>query len=115
MFFEQLNKICEIRGVKITPLILSLGMSTGNINKWRNGVFPNGETLLKLANKLDCSVEFLLGHTDDPTPVDAKKDASTETPIAPEIQKLLDAVKGLSREQAINVLQYIRFLKSQDT
>jgi len=66
MFYDQLKTICETKGIKITPLINSLSMSKGNIEKWRNGGIPNGETLLKLANELDCSVDYLLGRTNNP-------------------------------------------------
>lgn len=66
MFFEQLNKICKDKNIKITPLILKLGMSKGNIEKWRNGMIPNGDSLIKIANELDVSVDYLLGRTEKP-------------------------------------------------
>jgi len=67
MFYEQLNKICIERNIKITPLILKLGMSKGNIEKWRNGKIPNGETLIKLADELDVSIDYLVGRSERST------------------------------------------------
>lgn len=45
-------------------MVLSIGISKGNISKWRNGTIPTGDILIKLADALDCSVDYLLGRTD---------------------------------------------------
>ena len=43
------------------------GISTGNISDWKNGKsIPGGEALAKLADCLDCSVDYLLGRTENP-------------------------------------------------
>lgn len=65
MFFDILQQKCKEKGVKLTPLLQSLGLSTGNIGRWRKGAIPKGETLNKLAQALDCSVDFLLERTDN--------------------------------------------------
>lgn len=64
MFFNQLEKRCKQCQIKLTPLVLSIGISKGNISKWRNGTIPTGDILIKLADALDCSVDYLLGRTD---------------------------------------------------
>ena len=66
MFFSILQSRCSEKGIKITPLLAELGLSKGNISKWKSGTLPNGEILIKLANRLDCSVDYLLGRTDNP-------------------------------------------------
>lgn len=66
MFFEQLNIICNQRNIKLTPLLTKIGVSKGNINSWKKGNIPSGDILLKLANELDVSVDYLLGRTDNP-------------------------------------------------
>ncbi|MDE7245140.1 MAG: helix-turn-helix domain-containing protein [Oscillospiraceae bacterium] len=52
---------CAEMGIKVTPLVNELGISSGVISRWKSGTLPNGETLLKLASRLDCSVDYLLG------------------------------------------------------
>ena len=66
MFWERFYKLCEKAGVKPNPLGKNLGISSGVITKWKNGGTPNGETLTKIADYLDCSVDYLLGRTDNP-------------------------------------------------
>ena len=43
------------------------GISSGNISDWKNGrSFPSASKLSILANCLNCSVDYLLGRTNDP-------------------------------------------------
>lgn len=42
-------------------------ISTGNISDWKAGkCLPSADKLVKLADYLDCSVDYLLGRTDNP-------------------------------------------------
>jgi len=66
MFFDNLQYLCKEHNIKLTPLLIELNLSTGNINKWKKGTLPNGEILIKLSDRLDCSVDYLLGRTDVP-------------------------------------------------
>ncbi len=65
MFYERLKLLCEEKGIKLTNLIQELGMSSGNMNKWKNGVIPKGNTLSKLADYFNVSVDYLIGKTDE--------------------------------------------------
>lgn len=60
MFFDRLQMRCTEMGIKITPLVNELGISSGAIGRWKAGTLPNGETLVKIASRLDCSVDYLL-------------------------------------------------------
>ena len=43
------------------------GISTGNLSDWKKGrCLPSAEKLEKLADYLNCSVDYLLGRTDYP-------------------------------------------------
>lgn len=67
MFWERFYKMCVLRGTKPNPLGKSIGISSGIISKWKStGSLPNGESLIKIADYLDCSVDYLLGRTDVP-------------------------------------------------
>ncbi len=67
MFYERLKLLCEQNDIKLTNLIQQLGMSSGNMNKWKNGVVPKGNTLSKLADYFNVSVDYLIGKTDEQT------------------------------------------------
>lgn len=64
MFWENFYKVCERTNIKPNQLAKKLGISSGVITKWKQGGIPNGETLKKIANFLDCSVDYLLGRTE---------------------------------------------------
>ncbi len=66
MFFERLYLLCENKGIKPNTVAKAIGVSTAIATKWKNGTIPNGETLTKIADYLDCSVDYLLGRTDNP-------------------------------------------------
>ena len=66
MFFERLEKMCGICGCKPNTIAAHLGLSNATATKWKKGSIPNGETLIGIADYLDCSVDYLLGRTDNP-------------------------------------------------
>ena len=60
MFYDQLIKLCNERGIKPTPLVKSLGMSTGSIKNWKDGTLPNGEALMRFSEFFDVSIDYLV-------------------------------------------------------
>ena len=54
-------KACERAPVKQTPLAKWLGFSQPTVNDWLNGKgLPSMDTAIKLADKFECSVEWLM-------------------------------------------------------
>ena len=66
MFWDNLCVACHNK--KITPTALSkeLSISSSSVTAWKQGRIPNGETLIKIANYLQVSIDYLLGRTDEP-------------------------------------------------
>lgn len=63
------NLFLRIKELNLTAKKLSndTGISTGNISDWKNGrSMPTAIKLDILADYLDCSVDYLLGRTDNP-------------------------------------------------
>ena len=58
MFYTQFLKICKEHNVKPTPLIKSLGFSTGNLKKWSEGATVNSDILAKLAEYFNVPVDY---------------------------------------------------------
>lgn len=73
MFYERLTSLCEKRGVKITHVAAELRMGSGNLSNWKSGRMPRGESLSKLADYFHVSTDYLLGRTDNPSPVGEEK------------------------------------------
>ncbi len=61
MFWKRFYNLCLRSGKRPNPIGKEIGLSSGIISKWKNGGIPNGETLMKLANYFDVSVDYLLG------------------------------------------------------
>ncbi len=66
MFWKRLYQMCIERNCKPNTVAKAVGMSSATATKWKNGAIPNGEALIKIADYLDCSVDYLLGRTDNP-------------------------------------------------
>lgn len=64
MFYERLLETCAIKGLTVTGLLKELGLSTSKGTAWKNGSIPKGNTLNKIAERLEVSTDFLLGITD---------------------------------------------------
>lgn len=63
------NLFKRIKDLKITAKKISeeTGISSGNISDWKSGrSYPTAIKLDILADYLDCSVDYLLGRTDNP-------------------------------------------------
>ena len=63
------NLYLRMEELNVTSKKLSdaTGISTGNIGDWKYGRSkPGAESLILLADCLDCSVDYLLGRTDVP-------------------------------------------------
>lgn len=68
LFWSQFYNLCIQKGTKPNPVAKALSISSGVVTKWKNeGALPNGDNLAKIADYLDCSVDYLLGRADDPS------------------------------------------------
>lgn len=103
MFYENLNKLCEKRVIKLTPLLKELKISTGNITRWKNGSVPNSSTLIKLAEYFGVSTDELLGVPD--------KDGSEDLRFA--FSDINGDLSDMSEEDIEDVRNYIAFKKAQ--
>lgn len=67
LFWSQFYNLCIQKGTKPNPVAKALNISSGVVTKWKNeGALPNGDNLAKIADYLDCSVDYLLGRAAAP-------------------------------------------------
>lgn len=65
-FKNRLKELRESEGISLKQLSLELGVSDAAICKWENGVAePKVTYLIKLSNYFDCTIDYLVGKTDD--------------------------------------------------
>lgn len=66
MFYQRFIQLCEIKGTKPSSVAKQLGLASGSPTAWKNGTVPDREALVKIGDYFDCSIDYLLGRTDNP-------------------------------------------------
>ena len=60
MFYEQLKKACKMNNTSVTATLKAIGIGTANGTYWKNGSIPSSDMVVKLAEFLDVSTDYLL-------------------------------------------------------
>lgn len=92
MFYDNLKKACENKGVKVTPYAQSLGLTSGIVGNWKKGGVPRIDILIKMSSDLDVSIDYLL------TGRNYKKISATEIGDGQD-KELLDLLEKLTEDQ----------------
>lgn len=61
MFFKIFSELCEKSGTTPNAVAKKLNLSSGSVTEWKNGRTPRGDTLKKIADYFNVSVDYLLG------------------------------------------------------
>lgn len=71
MFYDRFLALCDKRGIKPTPLIIGMGLSSSNVSQWKKGSLPRPHVLKKLADYFGVTLEELMDidKKERPTPV----------------------------------------------
>ena len=64
-FFTKYQELCEKNGTTPTGVALKLGISRAAVNRWRNGTTPSGDSLAKIAEYFNVSINYLVGESDN--------------------------------------------------
>lgn len=73
--YKIIDSLCKKYGISVTKLCTNVTGSKGNLPTWQKGSI-NAQSLIKIADYFNCSVDFLLGRTDKPKP-EAETEAET--------------------------------------
>lgn len=66
-FIENLYYLLECNGISKTQFLMELHLGKNTISNWTNhDTIPNGKTLIKIADYLNISLDYLVGRTDEP-------------------------------------------------
>ena len=67
MFTNRFVEYLQTKNITAYKVAKETGISQGLMNEYKNGVkLPTVQNLAKIADYLDCSVDYLLGRTDNP-------------------------------------------------
>lgn len=108
----NLRKIREDRGITQTKLAIDLEVTQELISRYEIGSsFPQPQMLIQLAKYFNCSVDYLLGLTDDTRSFETITNSN-------EISKqneIINKYSSLSKEKQEFVNQFLTFLLNNDT
>lgn len=93
----------------ITQIRLSIAaeVSQETISAYESGkALPSADTLIKIADFLDTSIDYLLDRTDNPAPILYKEDNSND--------ELLHNFSKLNNKQKEEVIWYCKAIKKRD-
>ena len=104
--FSNLKKIREERKITQIKLSTDLGVSQELISRYEIGSsFPQPNMLIRLSQYFNCSVDYLLGLTDIPTPIKyLLADYNNED------YEFINKYNQLSNEDKLHIDSYISFL-----
>ena len=135
MFWEQYQNLCQQIGKSPNGVAKELGLSSGTVTFWKNGKIPKSDTLQKIADYFNVTVDQLL-NGDPPQPskynrlevgeitfnlgafgdvqdqeVDEMTELLQELKTRPEMRMLFSLAKGATKEDvelAVAIIQRMR-------
>lgn len=66
MFWEKVELLCNKKKVRPNPFLTPLGISSSSLTRWKKGQTVTNKELIIVADAFDCSIDYLLGRTDNP-------------------------------------------------
>ena len=67
MFYDKFIELCNIKKEKPTPLLNKLGLSSGNLKRWKNGSSVNFDTIKVLADYFNVTIDYFFDETSEQT------------------------------------------------
>lgn len=103
MFWDNFYNICKAKGTTPNAICKEIGLSNSVATNWKNGTMPKADVLLKIAELLNCSTDYLLGHSNNLTSTasascDIEKDEMTA--------ELVKMFERLTFQQKISLINY---------
>lgn len=63
---ETIKKRAKTLNIQLKDMLLELKLNKNTLSNMYNGSMLKGDSLARIADYLDCSVDYLLGRTDNP-------------------------------------------------
>ena len=107
MFSSRLKSLLTDKGITQSTLAKSLFTTQQTVSRWLNGINePDYATLIKIADNLECSLDYLLGREDE-------CDSLTSTlNLTSNQNQLLSSFNLLSQEDQNKVIGFVKALEN---
>ena len=63
---ETIKKTAKTRNIQLKDMLIELHLNKNTLSNMYNGSMLKGDSLARIADYLSCSVDYLLGRTDNP-------------------------------------------------
>ena len=63
---DSIKNRAKERNIQMKDMLLDLGLNKNTLSTMYKGSMLKGDSLARIADYLDCSVDYLLGRTDNP-------------------------------------------------
>jgi len=123
---ERIKSQAKSKGISVKKLLENCELGVNTITKMSNGNDIVSQNLLKIAEFLDCSVDYLLGRTETPelnngnginigdNSVNNNTNVNISTASVSEIEEFAEMMKGLSLVQRSKVVVMIDEMKKEN-
>lgn len=88
MFYDNFEKACNLKGEKPNPVAIKCGGTKGSASSWKKGSSPNSDIVVKIAEHLNVSTDYLLLGKEPSIPTEYKKLISSYQKLSLENQKM---------------------------
>jgi transcriptional regulator with XRE-family HTH domain len=106
---HNLRELRIENGFTQRELAQQLNLSPNIICEWEKGrCSPGIEALKKLSSIFECSIDFLVGNSDDLGNIVINTEKQTAE-LSPDGQELLEIFNSLEREHRAQILEYARY------
>lgn len=83
----QIKQLCKKKKIPVSKMLKDLEVSPSVINSWDKGKEPRLNTIIKIADYLETSIDYIVGRTNEEA-------IGVETVIINEIKKMTDEQKA---------------------
>lgn len=120
IFIERLQKIINKKDITQRELAKLTGVTEVTISRYLSGERkPRIEIISKIAEVLNVSIDYLLGNSDNPTPIDQKEPSIDEEitqimkDLGPDVTLQFYDLKGMSDEEKEDLKLFLQLLKAK--
>ena len=119
MFYDVFKQLCDAKGISCNKAALEIGLSNATPTKWKKtGAVPSGETLQRIADYFQVSVNFLLEKPErNPFMANALTENDAPAPDPLQDNDVLFALFGgsdnITPEMIEDVKRFARYVKQE--
>nr|DAZ67153.1 MAG TPA: repressor protein [Caudoviricetes sp.] len=81
---EIIKELAKIKGIQLKTMLVELQLNKNTLSNMYKGSMLKADSLARISDYLECSIDFLMGRTDDPTwhkPEEVLAEMVQKTPI----------------------------------